>query len=198
MSAGMIRKLAAGVFTLSLTLACGGCVVPVLGLAGTTAVKATEDRGIGGAVSDLKIQAQINDLWLKRDIEMFSLINLSIDQGRVLLTGRAAKPEQRMEAVRLCWLADGVTEVINEITLDKESTMGDTAHDKWISTKLRTALVLDKDIHNTNSNIDVVNDIVYLLGVAHSQDELDRVIGHAKAIAYVQGVVSHVRVVEKK
>lgn len=198
MSAGMIRKLAAGVFTLSLTLACGGCVVPVLGLAGTTAVKATEDRGIGGAVSDLKIQAQINDLWLKRDIEMFSLINLSIDQGRVLLTGRAAKPEQRMEAVRLCWLADGVTEVINEITLDKESTMGDTAHDKWISAKLRAALVLDQDIHNTNYNIDVVNDIVYLLGVAHSQEELDRVIGHAKAIAYVQGVVSHVRVVEKK
>ena len=198
MSAGMIRKLAAGVFTLSLTLACGGCVVPVLGLAGTTAVKATEDRGIGGAVSDLKIQAQINDLWLKRDLEMFSLINLSIDQGRVLLTGRAATPEQRMEAVRLCWQADGVTEVINEITVDKEATMGDTAHDKWISTKLRTALVLDKDIHNTNYNIDVVNDIVYLLGVAHSQDELDRVIGHAKAIAYVQGVVSHVRVVEKK
>ena len=198
MAAGTIRKMVAGAFALSITLASGGCVVPVLGLAGTTAVKATEDRGIGGAVTDLKIQAEINDLWLKRDIEMFSRVNLSIDQGRVLLTGRAATPEQRMEAVRLCWQADGVTEVIDEIAVDNDATMGDTAHDKWISTKLRAALLLDRDIHNTNYNIDVVNDIVYLLGVAHSQEELDRVIGHAKAIAYVQGVVSHVRVVDKK
>ncbi|MEI7610114.1 MAG: BON domain-containing protein [Rhodospirillaceae bacterium] len=197
MSARAFGKMAMGAAALSILLAEGGCVVPVIGLAGTTAVKATEDRGIGGAVTDLKIQAQINDLWLKRDLEMFSRINLSIDQGRVLLTGRAATPEQRMEAVKLCWQADGVTEVINEIVVDNESVMGDTAHDKWIGAKLRTALLLDKDIHNTNYNIDVVNDIVYLLGVAHSQDELDRVIGHAKAIAYVQGVVSHVRVVAK-
>ena len=198
MKAATIRKMALGVFALSVALANGGCVVPLAGLAGTTAVKASEDRGRGGAISDLKIQAQINDLWLKRDIEMFSRVNLSIDQGRVLLTGRAATAEQRMEAVKLCWQADGVTEVINEIAVDNDSTMGDTAHDKWISAKLRAALVLDQDIHNTNYNIDVVNDIVYLLGVAHSQEELDRVIGHAKAIAYVQGVVSHVRVVEKK
>ena len=197
MSARAFGKMAMGAVALSILLAEGGCVVPVIGLAGTAAVKATEDRGIGGAVTDLKIQAQINDLWLKRDLEMFSRVNLSIDQGRVLLTGRAATPEQRMEAVKLCWQADGVTEVINEIAVDNDSTMGDTAHDKWIGAKLRTALLLDKDIHNTNYNIDVVNDIVYLLGVAHSQDELDRVIGHAKAIAYVQGVVSHVRVVAK-
>ncbi len=186
-----------GVVALSIVLSSGGCVAPVVSLAGTVAVKATEDRGIGGAASDLKIQALINDLWLKRDLDMFSRINLSIDQGRVLLTGRAANPEQRMEAVKLCWQADGVKEVINEIAVDTGSTMGDTAHDKWITAKLRTALLLDRDVHSTNYNIDVVNDIVYLLGVAHSQDELDRVIGHAKAIAYVQGVVSHVRVVQK-
>ena len=190
-------KLALGAVALAILLGESGCVVPIIGAAGTAAVKATEDRGIGGAATDLKIQAEINDLWLKRDLEMFSRINLSIDQGRVLLTGRAANADQRMEAVRLCWKADGVKEVINEITLDNESVMGDTAHDKWIGAKLRTALLLDKDIHSTNYNIDVVNDIVYLLGVAHGQDELDRVIGHAKSIAYVEGVVSHVRVVQK-
>ncbi len=196
MSAGTIRKVVAGAFALAAMLANGGCVVPVVGLAGTTVVKASEDRGVGGAISDLKIQLQINDLWLKRDLDMFSRINLSIDQGRVLLTGQAATAEQRMEAVRLCWEADGVTEVLNEIKLDNDAT-GDSAHDRWITAKLRTALVLDKDVHNTNYSIDVVNDVVYLLGVAHSQDELDRVIAHAKAIAHVQGVVSHVRVVEK-
>ncbi len=195
MSTGMIRKLLVGLFALSLPLVSAGCVLPVLGVAGTVAAKATEERGIGGAVSDAGIQIQINDLWLKRDLQMFSRINLSIDQGRVLLTGRAATPDQRMEAVKLCWQADGVTEVINEIAVDNDSTVGDTAHDKWIAAKLRTALVLDKDVHNTNYNIDVVNNIVYLLGVSHSQAELDRVIGHAKAIAYVQGVVSHVRVI---
>ena len=54
--------------------------------------------------------------------------------------------------------------------------------------------MLDQTVQSSNYSIDVVGGVVYLLGVARDQGELERVIGHAKALAHVQGVISHVRV----
>ena len=179
---------------LAMAISAGGCVAPVVvGAAGATAVKATEERGLSGALSDTQIQAAVNELWFKHDLDLYQRIHLTVDQGRVLLTGRAANPDQRVDAVRLVWQVSDVVEVINEITLDNDSSLLDSARDAWIATQLRTALILDRSIHSTNYSIDVVNGIVYLMGVAHGQQELDRVIGHAKALSRVQGVVPHVR-----
>ncbi len=177
-------------------LALAGCAAPVavVGAAGTTAVKATEQRGLAGAVSDAEIHLKINELWFNADGDLYSRINLTVDQGRVLLTGRAASHEQRATAVRLAASAPGVTEVINEITLDDRGTLIDNAQDSWIGTQLRAALVLDGSVQSSNYGIDVVGGMIYLLGVARDRQELERVIGHAKALAHVQGVISHVRV----
>ena len=40
----------------------------------------------------------------------------------------------------------------------------------------------------------MVNGIVYLIGIAQNQKELDRVIAHARDINYVRNIISHVRV----
>ncbi len=174
-----------------------GCVAPVVvgAVAGTAVVKATEERGLGGALSDAEIHARISELWFKHNVYMYQRINLTVDQGRVLLTGRAADIDQRVDAVKLVWQVPGIVEVINEIAIDNQSLIIDTAHDSWISTKLRTALILDAEVRSTNFSVDVVNGVVYLLGVAHGQTELNRVIGHAKSLSRVQNVVSHVRII---
>ena len=180
---------------LAMAISAGGCVAPVVvGAAGTTAVKASEERGLSGALSNVQIQARINELWFKQDLDLYQRIHLTVDQGRVMLTGRAANPDQRVDAVRLVWQVQDVTEVINEIAIDNQSSLVDSARDSWIATQLRTALILDQTVHSTNYSIDVVNGVVYLMGVAHGQQELDRVIGHAKELSRVQGVVPHVRV----
>ncbi len=173
----------------------GGCApMVVAGAGGTTAVKAGEERGLQGAWTDAEIHARINALWLKEDGGLLTRLNLSVDRGRVLLTGRAETPAQRLTAVRLVRDVPGVTDVINEITVDDQSTVLDSARDTWIATRLRGALMLDGNIQSSNYSIDVVNGIVYLMGVAHGQPELDRVVAQAKALPHVQGVVTHVRV----
>ncbi len=192
------RRKAPGVgLALAGALALAGCMaapVLVVGAAGTTGVKANEDRGLAGAVSDADIHLKINEAWFNSDGDLYSRINLTVDEGRVLLTGCAASAEQRANAVRLASGVSGVREVINEITLDRQGTLIDNAQDSWIGTQLRTALVLDQTVQSSNYSIDVVGGVVYLLGVARDQGELERVIGHAKALAHVQGVISHVRV----
>ncbi|WP_448188364.1 BON domain-containing protein [Azospirillum sp. sgz301742] len=169
------------------------CVPLVLGGAGTAVVASQEKRGLRGFATDTAITAQINELWLQHSIDLYGRLSMRVDQGRVLLTGRAADPQMRLDAVRLAWQANGVKEVINEIQVDTESGIADSAKDTWINTQLRTRLTFDGAVSGQNYNIDTVNGVVYLMGWAKSQDELDRVIGHARAIPNVQRVVSYVQ-----
>lgn len=169
------------------------CVPLVVGAGGTAVVAAHEKRGLRGFATDASITAQINELWLKHSLDLYQRLSMRVDQGRVLLTGRAADAPMRLDAVRLAWQATGVKEVINEIQVDTESGIVDSAKDTWISTQLRTRITFDGAVSGQNYSIDTVNGVVYLMGWAKSQDELDRVIGHARAIPNVQRVVSYVQ-----
>lgn len=172
-----------------------GCTPLILGGAATTAVAASEHRGLKGFVSDTEIRASINHLWFQHSLALVNRIGLTVDQGRVLLTGRASDAQMRLDAVRLAWQAEGVKEVINEIQVDTESGMLDSARDTWITTQLRTKITFDGDIHSQNYSIDTINGVVYLMGTATTQAELDRVIQHARSLANVQRVVSYVRLI---
>ena len=164
-----------------------------VGGAAAAGVAASEERGLQGALDDTEIRLQINHLWLQESEALFREVNLQVQEGRVLLSGNVPDPETRVTAVRLAWQADGVREVINEIEVADTSSLTDLARDTWIATKLKTRLLLDRDVFSINYSIEVVNGTVYLMGIAQNQAELDRVIGHAKDVAYVRRVVSYVR-----
>jgi osmotically-inducible protein OsmY len=184
----------------ALVLAAGFAVLaagcsPIGAAAGAGAVGATaaqSEKGFRRSVADTEIRIAINDLWFKADEEMFRKVNLQVQEGRVLLTGNVRLPEQRVEAVRLAWQAPGVREVINEIEVSDTSGLSDLARDTWISTQLKTDLLFDQDVSSIDYSIETVNQVIYLMGVARSQAELDRVIGHAKDISYVRRVVNYV------
>jgi osmotically-inducible protein OsmY len=176
------------------TLMMGACAPLVVGGAATTAViAASQPRGLGGAISDTEIQAQINHFWFQHDMDMQSRLSTNVNQGTVLLTGRAKDPEMRLDAVRLAWQANGVKEIINEIVVDDGSTLTDSARDTWISTQLGTKLMFDRDISSINYSIETVNGVIYLMGNARDPAELERVTGHARSLPYVKRVVSYVR-----
>lgn len=174
-----------------------GCAPLVVGgaAAGGAVMAATEERGIDGFISDAEIQAKINNLWFQHSLDLHSRLDMTVDHGRVLLTGKAKDAQMRLDAVRLAWQADGVKEVINEIQIDNESGILDSARDTWITTQIRGRLTFDKAIHSQNFSIDTVNGVVYLMGVAKSQGELDRAINHARSVPNVQRVVNYVRVI---
>ena len=188
------RNLSAAVLISLLGLAAASCsplgVAVGAGAAGATA--AQSEKGLHGTVADTEIRIAINDLWFKADEEMFRKVNLQVQEGRVLLTGNVRQPEQRVEAVRLAWQAPGVQEVINEIAVNDTSGLDDQAQDAWITTQLKADLLFDQDVSSIDYSIETVNKVIYLMGVARSQAELNRVIGHAKDIAYVRRVVSYV------
>ena len=170
-----------------------GCGV-IAGIGAATGVAAYQERGVEGAANDLKIQIRIVDKWLDKDSEIFRKISLEVYQARVLLTGYAKDEKMRAESVRLAWQAQGVKEVLNEIQLDTDKKETSLARDSWITTQLKSKITFDKKIYAVNYFLETVNGIVYLLGVAQTQEELDLVKAYARNLNYVRRVISHVRI----
>ena len=177
-------------------LALVGCSTTgvAVGAGAATAVAASEERGLAGTVSDTAIEAQINALLLHRDFETFRKVGVKSYERRVLLTGQVQRPEMRLDAVRLAWQVRGVKEVINEIEVTEAGGTEAYAHDVWISTQLRSKLLIDKEILSINYSVETVGGTVYLMGFARSSEELARVEAHARNLGYVRRVVSYVRV----
>jgi len=156
-------------------------------------IGAAREGGLKQSATDTRITAEINDLWFKYSVEAFRKLNMTVEQGRVLVTGVVQNPDHRVEAVRLAWQPEGVVQVINEIQIAESGGISGYASDKWISTQLRTRLVFDRDVQSINYTIDTVQGTVYLMGIAQNQAELNKVVEHARMISYVKQVVSYVK-----
>lgn len=191
------RALIALGVVVTAALALAGCApLAIGGAAAAGAVAASEERGFSGFVSDVEIQATINKLWLENSLDLMNRLDMTVESGRVLLIGRAKNAQQRIDAVRLAWQAKGVKEVINEIQIEgNDSSFIDSAKDTWISTQIRGKITVDLSISSQNYFVDTVGGVVYLLGAAKSQAELDAVLQHARGTSGVVRVVSHVRMI---
>ena len=163
-----------------------------VGAGAGAAVAASQERGLTGTLTDTRIRAAINILWLKQDSDMYQGLGLAVYEGRVLVTGVVRSEEVRADAVRLAWRATGVKEVINEIAVVASGRTKDYARDTWITAQLKTKFLFDKAVTAINYSVDTVNYTVYLFGIAQDKAELERVINHARNVKFVRRVVNHV------
>ncbi len=170
-----------------------GCVGMVVGGAATAGVAAYQERGIKGVALDTATATKIRARLLETDEKLFSDVGIEVYEGRVLLTGRVPTEERRAEAVKIAWSVSDVKDVINEV-LVSDNPLTDIANDTWITTQLKSKMTFDKDILAINYSIETVGAVIYLIGIAQNDAELQRVINHARDIKYVKRVVSHVRV----
>lgn len=183
--------------TLVLSLATLQACAPVslvLGAGAATGLAAYQERGVDGVARDLRTSSRILDMYMRTDHKLLSAIGVEVYEGRAMLTGQVDAETMRAAAVRLAWRAEGVTDVINEIHVSSETGILDTARDAWISTQLEAKLTFDERVLAINYAIETSGATVYLIGIAQNQAELERVKNHARDIAYVRHIVSHVRV----
>lgn len=170
-----------------------GCVGMAVGAGAAVGVAAAKEGGLRNSISDATIELQITESWIKHDASLFRRLDMTVKEGRVLITGIVPTPDARVDAIRLAWQAQGVREVINEISVDKSEGIVGYTTDVWITGQLKSRLLLDKYIQSINYTVETVSGTVYLMGVAQDQKELDRVINHARTIGRVRNVVSYVR-----
>lgn len=177
---------------LAIGLLLSGCMPAAIGGVTTTGYHVAQERTLGSAVDDTTIYAEIKSKYIQRDVnELFHAISVEVEEGRVLLTGSVKTPDMRVEAVRLAWQPQGVKEVINEIQVAETYSLKQYARDAYISNQVRGKLLFSKNVYSINYTIDTVNGIVYIMGIARDQDELERVTRIAKKIKGAKEVINH-------
>ena len=169
-----------------------GCAPAVVGV-GTAAVAASStEKGITTSVSDGLVFTKIQDNFLKTDATLSQFVDVHVNDGAVLLTGKLKTPEEKVLATKLTWEVRGVREVVNEIQVTDKSSIKDVAKDLAASAQLRGKLIADNSVSSLNFSIDVVNGTVYLSGVAADAEEMNRVVSHARELRFAQQVVNYI------
>ena len=169
-----------------------GCAPAIVGV-GTAAVAASStEKGLTTSVSDSVIYTKIQDRFIQEDASLSTVVDVTVNDAAVLLTGKVKTPEEKVLATRLTWEVRGVREVINELQVTDTSSIKDMAKDLAASAQLRGKLIADADVSSLNFSIDVVNGTVYLSGVAADAEEMNRVVGHARELRFAQQVVNYI------
>lgn len=183
------------------SLMLNGCF-PAIFTATTGATMAVaKDRSLGNAVDDAKILANINAHLMKGGFKkLYAKIHTEVFMGRVLYTGTVESEEDIIAATDIAWKQAGVVEVANELKIDEKSNRFDFwqyTKDSAITSHLKSKLIANRDIKFVNYTVVTMNNIIYLSGIARSEQELEKVADIASKIGGVEKVVSHVIVKEE-
>ena len=116
--------------------------------------------------------------------------------GRIFLTGKVQDPEQKLKLTKLAWETKGVRSVRNDIKVKEEFNFKQSSKDILITTQLRTALILNKNIKATNYQIDTYKSKIYIYGIAMTEDEKKLVVTEANEIMDVKNVIASILLVE--
>jgi osmotically-inducible protein OsmY len=189
-----VKRLACCGFAFSLFLQSGCAPVAVVGAGTALGMMAAEDRGIEGVVSDTSLRTKINIAWLQNESRLIDMVTLSVQNGRVLLTGIVPTALLKRRAAELLKGISGIHEIINEIEVGPGASFGDYSRDAWTSGKVRLSILSDSEVASRNYSIQTVNGVVYLMGIAQSKAELADVIDHASRIPGVKRVISYVAI----
>ena len=189
------RSIIGVALVLALPVALGGCpaaIIAGLGAAGGAGYAANQERGAGGSVDDLKIKTNIQSAWLQTNPLMQRDLNVTVYEGRTLLTGTAADQQFKAQAKDVASRVPGVRAVYDEIEVTPSESVWDSAKDTWITSRVRTELTFNPDVRSVNYTIETANKSVYLIGSARSQAELDIATTVARTTPDVKRVVSYV------
>ena len=169
-----------------------GCVALATGgfVAGVSAAR--QERTIGNAIDDTRIKATLDSKLAGHSFGPSFGISTTVVEGRILLAGRADTPEERLDVTQIAWSVEGVRKVDNAMEVNTSSGWLDRPGDLYKRTKLAAILLGDREIKDVNYTTDVVHGVVYLMGVGQSQEEIDRVVAHAKNIDGVKKVENYV------
>ena len=178
---------------ISLT-SCAG--VSSKGIFGTGVSIAFDPRSVGTQIDDSIMQKNLTTRMILLDKKYIVSVKTKVLDGRIFLTGKIDDLEDKLRLTKLAWETDGVRSVRNDIKVKEEFNFKQSAKDILITSQLRTALILNKEIKATNYQIDTYKKKIFIYGIALTSDEKNEVIKEAKEILDVKDVIASILLVE--
>lgn len=188
--AALVLALLLGASTF--TSGCGP--VSAFGVGAVTITSGAQERGLGGVVNDAEIHSKINLRFFDYHVDLFKRLNVTVYDGRVLITGSVPNKEAREDAIAIARQVGGVREVLDEIRIGPPLSPDAYLLDSWIANQIRTTLLVMAQVQSGNYTVDVEDQVVYLMGIAQDNDEMERVIQVAQDTPDVIKVVSYIQI----
>ena len=182
------------IFTGFILSGCAG--VSSKGLFGTGVSVALDPRTLGTQIDDSIMQKSLAAKILTKDKKYFLSVKSKVIDGRIFITGKVDSPEEKLQITKIAWETKGTRSVRNDIKIKEEFNFQQSAKDVLITTQLRTALIVNKNIKATNYQIDTYKKKIYVYGIAQTSEEKDLVISEAKEILDVENVIASIVLVE--
>ena len=190
----MINKFIKIILFLVLLSSCVG--VSSKGIFGTGVSVALDPRTVGTQMDDSIMQKNLATRILVKDKKYLLSVKSKVLDGRIFLMGKVDNPEEKLLLTKLAWETKGARSVRNDIKIKEEFNFKRSAKDILITSQLRTALIINKNIKATNYQIDTYKKKIYIYGIALTADEKELVISEAKEILDVKNVVASILLVE--
>ena len=163
---------------------------------GTAMVVAEGDRSLGSVVDDATIKVNISAKFLDAGNNLFININTTVLEGRVLLTGLVNNQEERIEAVRLAWEVEGISEIVNEIEIGDREGIKDYANDLWINTQAKGLAAKTIGLRSVGYNFETIKGKIYVAGITSRPDQLEELVSALETIKGVKEIINYVIIKE--
>ena len=166
------------------------------GVFGTGVSIALDPRSLGTQIDDSIMQKNLGARLVLMDSNYLLSVKTKVLDGRIFLTGKVDNPEEKLKITKVAWETEGVRSVRNDIKVKEEFNFKQSAKDLLITSQLRTAMILNKNIKATNYNIDTYKKKIFIYGIALTEEERKEVIDEAKGILDVKKVIASIFLVE--
>ena len=181
-----------------ITIFLSGCVgSSSVGVFGSGVSVALDPRTIGTQIDDSIMQKSISTKLALIDKKYILNVSTKVLDGRIYLSGKVDEPEEKLGITKIAWETYGARSVKNNIRIKGNFSFKNSAKDILITTQLRTAFILNKEISSANFNLDTINQKIYIFGIAKNKEEVEEIMKESKQIAYVEDVIPSIILVSE-
>ena len=165
------------------------------GVFGSGVSIALDPRTLGTQIDDSIMQKNLVARLVLSEKKYLIKISIKVLDGRIFLGGKVDEPEEKLKITKMAWETKGARSVKNNIAIKQKFSFKNAAIDILITSQLRTALILNKNVKAVNFNIDTINQKIYVFGIAHDENEKKEIIQEAKHIVDVKEIVTSILMV---
>ena len=165
------------------------------GVFGSGVSIALDPRTLGTQIDDSIMQKNLIARLALTEKKYLVSVTVKVLDGRIFLGGKVEEAEEKLMITKMAWETKGTRSVKNNIAIKQKFSFKNTAMDILITSQLRTALILNKNIKAANFNIDTINQKTYVFGIAHTDDEKKEIIQEAKQIVDLKELVTSILLV---
>ena len=177
-------------------LVLSGCGAGSKGVFGTGVSIALDPRTLGMQIDDSIMDKGLEARLTFKKKDYLTEVGVKVIDGHIFITGKVNEPEEKLQITKMAWETKGARSVKNDIKIQEKFNFKVSAKDALITSQLRVAMIVDREIKNSNYKIDTYKRNIYIYGIAFNEEERRKVINEAKEVLDVENVIASILLAE--